>query len=54
MVGVIDAGEFRDAVLRQRQVMLNAEQAAESPETGGVADILTEIRDILARIEAKG
>ena len=54
MVGVIDAVEFRDAVLRQRQVVLNAEQAAESPETGGVADILTEIRDILARIEAKG
>ena len=54
MVGVIDAAEFRDAVLRQRQVVLDAEQAAESSETGGVAEILTEIRDILARMEAKG
>ena len=54
MVGVIDAVEFRDAVLRQRQVVLDAAQAAESSETGGVAEILTEIRDILARIEAKG
>ncbi len=52
MVGVIDAIEFRDAVLRQRQKVLDAEQAAESAATGGAADVLTEIRDILARIEA--
>ncbi len=53
LLGVIDAVEFRDAVLRQRQKLLDSDATgAASPATGGVADILTEIRDILARIEA--
>ena len=57
LMGVTDAAEFRDAVLRQRQKVLDAEQSADSPApggAGGVADILGEIRDILARMEAKG
>lgn len=55
LVGVIDADQFRDAVLRQRQKVLDEEQDSDSPTTAGgeVAEILTEIRDILKRIESK-
>ena len=55
LLGVIDADDFRDAVLRQRQKVLDEEQASDSPAPAGgdVADILIEIRDILARIESK-
>ena len=55
LVGVIDADEFRDAVLRQRQKVLDEEQGADSPAPAGgdVAGILAEIRDILKRIESK-
>jgi hypothetical protein len=56
-MGVINAAEFRDAVLRQRQKALDAEQSADPPApggAGGIADILSEIRDILARMEARG
>ena len=55
LLGVVDAAQFRDAVLRQRQKALDAEQSTDSPASGGaegVTGILTEIRDILARIEA--
>ena len=53
---MIDAAEFRDAVLRQRQKALDDEQGSDSPAPAGaeVADILIEIRDILSRIESKG
>ncbi len=56
LLGVIDAAEFRDAVLRQRQKALDDEQGSDSPAPAGaeVADILIEIRDILNRIESKG
>ena len=56
LLGVIDAAEFRDAVLRQRQKALDDEQGSDSPAPAGaeVADILIEIRDILSRIESKG
>ena len=55
LVGVIDAVEFRDAILLQRQRALDAEPAAAPPKAAaGATDLLTEIRDILARIEAKG
>ncbi len=57
LMGVINAAEFRDAVLRQRQKALDAEQSADPPApggAGGIADILSEIRDILARMEARG
>ena len=56
LMGVIDAEAFRDAVLRQRQGALDAEQPSDSASSaagGDVAALLTEIRDILARIESK-
>jgi putative membrane protein len=54
IIGVVGAEEMRNAILSQRQRVLGADQAAE-PARGASAeaDILTEIRDILARIEAK-
>ena len=55
IVGVIDAVEFRNAVLRQRQEALGSEQGGGSWNTSaGATELLTEIRDILARIEAQG
>ena len=55
IIGVIDAVEFRNAVLRQRQEALGSEQGSGSRNTvAGAAELLTEIRDILARIEAQG
>ena len=58
LVGVVDPVEFRDAVLRQREIMVEGSgQAATPAPSAGVssddASVLTEIRDILARIEAK-
>ena len=55
LVGVIDAAEFRDAVLSQRQKVLDREEAGESaPTSEGISEILVEIRDILTRIEEQG
>ena len=56
LVGVVDAVEFRDRILRQRQKVLSGEEARQDPAapTGAVPELLTEIRDILARIEARG
>ena len=53
LVGVINPAEFRNAVLLQRQRVLSAEPTEEPPAAApsGVADLLTEIRDILARME---
>lgn len=60
LLGVIDAAAFRDAILSQRQQVLEAAEgrpapaaAAASPSSAAPADAatLTEIRDILARIE---
>jgi len=56
LIGVIDAVAFRDAILRQRQAVLGGEQSAvpAPPATPpGDAQVLTEIRDILSRIEDK-
>ena len=57
LVGVVDADEFRNAILVQRQRVLGAEPDEDAPKpaaTGGDAtELLTEIRDILARMEAK-
>ena len=55
LVGVMDAVEFRDRILRQRQKVLSGEEARQDPAapTGAVPELLTEIRDILARIEAQ-
>ena len=52
---VVDAVALRDAILSQRQKVLDAERpAASSESTGEATEILTEIRDILARIAAQG
>lgn len=55
LVGVVDASEFRDAVLSQRQKVLGREEAAGSATASeGISETLVEIRDILARIEEQG
>ena len=54
LIGVIGAEEMRDAILRQRQRAMDAEGTEGSPRTVAAdTDVLTEIRDILARMEAK-
>ena len=58
LIGVIDAEAFRDAVLAQRQRVIEAE-SGRAPAVAAVAasessdTVLVEIRDILARIETK-
>ena len=59
LVGVVDPVAFRDAILRQREIMVEGGQAASpaatTPEASSdSASVLAEIRDILARIESKG
>ena len=55
LIGVIDAVEIRDSVLLQRQAVQSADQeAAPSSDGDGNTALLSEIRDILARMEAKG
>ena len=58
LIGVVDAVQFRDAILRQRQQVLSAETTTPSPAQGStpseVTALLTEIRDILARMESRG
>lgn len=50
--GVVDAQGFRDAILEQRDVV--TDNAAAAPAAAGsVEELLTEIRDILLRIEAR-
>ncbi len=54
LIGVIGAEEMRDAILLQRQRVMNAEQTEDSPRTTAAdANVLIEIRDILARMESK-
>ena len=59
LIGVVDAVAFRDAILRQRQLVLEGgvettPTAAALAATPTVAnELLAEIRDILARIEAQ-
>ncbi len=57
LVGVVDATKLRDAILRQRQKVVSGEQQSPTPAGAGMsgaAGLLTEIRDILARMEAQG
>ena len=54
LIGVIDAVDFRDAVLQQRQKALGSEEPSDAPRGGGDSEILIEIRDILKRIEEQG
>ena len=54
LIGIIDAPAMRDAILRQRQVVLSGEETpAVAPAAAGDSQLLTEIRDILARIEGR-
>ena len=57
LVGVIDAEEFRNAVLAQRQRVIDAESGRAEPTVAQAPtssnDTLLEIRDILARIESQ-
>ncbi len=59
LVGVVDAIAFRDAILRQRQLVLEG-GAETTPTAAALAatptvanELLAEIRDILTRIEAQ-
>ena len=59
LVGVVDAVAFRDAILRQRQLVLEG-GAETTPTAAALAatptvanELLAEIRDILTRIEAQ-
>ena len=60
LVGVVGTDEMRDAILRQRQRVLDAEAPAPTQAASpapaaaaGDASVLVEIRDILARIETR-
>lgn len=57
LLGVMDAEAFRNAILRQRQITLGAQPSEDAPgaaaTAGDATQLLTEIRDILARIEAR-
>ena len=56
LVGVVDAAEFRNRILGQRQKVLDREEDRPDPAAAPSAtvELLTEIRDILARIESQG
>ncbi len=55
LVGIVDPVAFRDSILRQRQATLTGEEPAVAPQrVEGTDQVLTEIRDILARIEQQG
>ncbi len=61
IIGVVEPYPFRDAVLENVELLKNQTAVASAPETGGIAmtssdaqlQLLGEIRDILARIEAR-
>ena len=62
LIGVVDPVAFRDAILRQRQLVIEggaqtavaASGAAPAAAPSEVGELLAEIRDILARMEAQG
>ena len=58
LTGITDAHEFRDAVLKQRDVVIEAQSvqvaASEKPVAGaGDQELLVDIRDTLHRIEER-
>ena len=55
LIGVVDAAAFRDAVLRQRELLQDAGSASAAASTTAASehDLLTEIRDLLRSIESK-
>ena len=59
LIAVIDAVAFRDAILRQRQQLMDVERqgrpvSPQSTPPSEVTTLLTEIRDILSRMESRG
>ena len=57
LVGVVEAAELRDAILRQREMALGGEAASAPAQAAGsdeTTELLAEIRDILTRIERQG
>lgn len=55
LIGVIESEKFRDAVLAQRQKVMGSEDGGTSQATQpGTDQLLTDIRDILTRIEDQG
>ena len=55
LIGVVDAAAFRDAVLRQREILQEggAPTAAASTAASSDNDLLLEIRDLLKSIDSK-
>lgn len=55
LIGVVDAAAFRDAVLRQREILQEggAPTAATSAAASSDNDLLLEIRDLLKSIDSK-
>ncbi len=59
LIGIVDAVEFRDAILRQRELLMEgAPTPTAAPPTAaaagtGDAALLTEIRDLLKSIDSK-
>ena len=53
--GVVDAAAFRDAVLRQRELLQDAGSASAAASTAAASehDLLVEIRDLLRSIDSK-
>ena len=54
LIGVVDAPAFRDAVLRQREILQDVGTSAAAPSAASSDnDLLVEIRDLLKSIDSK-
>ena len=54
LIGVVDAPAFRDAILRQREILQEAGSPAPTAAAGeSDSDLLVEIRDLLKSIDSK-
>ncbi|MCO7225183.1 PH domain-containing protein [Pleionea sp. CnH1-48] len=55
LIGIVGTDEFRDSVLKQRDILIENLNAADDAPSGeeGVTELLSEIRDILKRLEHK-
>ena len=53
LVGIVDAEEFRDAILLQRELMTGARSATAPVSVADDTTLLTEIRDLLKSIDSK-
>ncbi len=55
LIGVVDAAAFRDAVLRQREILQDGGAPASATSTAASSDneLLVEIRDLLKSIDSK-